>query len=610
MKKKILAAVLVFAMVLTVIAPLTVFADWEKQADGSWKYEESDGYYQNGFFEISEKYYCFDENGKMLTGWIPIDAFWYYADPSSGVVAQGWNKINQKWYYFDPEYFYMYDDGIWTIDGKNYCFAESGAMQTGWIKKTITYDYEGTYTRWFYAESSGELASGWKKIGSTWYYFAPFESWMYSDGYYEINGKNYYFYPSGALGVGWIKRTYTFEDGYSYSVWYYANGSGELQTRWQKIGGAWYYFNPSYFEMLSNTWDIIDGKPYFFDKSGKMGTGWCKRVYEYGDGYSDVTWYYANSDGVLQSSWQQIGGSWYYFSPYSYYMCTGVTTIGGETYVFDSNGRWTKQTGWLEIKNGSNTTWYYIESDGNPAKGWKKIGGVWYYFETYSGGMMKNGTRSIDGEWYAFASNGAWITGTGWQKFTYPNGSAQWIYTENGKIITGWKKLGGTWYYFNPPYGYMVSEDWLIDGKIEQFNSSGAWTGTRKTIGWVQYAMDWYYVDNTNGDLATGWRTINGVKYYFDPDWNYMYGQGWWSIDGKGYYFARSGALQTDGFIYTDWGERYYADADGVLQGGWLELDGVKYYFDPEYYYMYYDRYETIDDIDYYFDYDGGAHPA
>ena len=272
MKKRVLTAILVFAMALTVIAPLTVLAGWEKQADGSWKYSESDGYYKNGFFEISEKYYCFDENGKMLTGWIPIDAFWYYADPSSGVVAQGWKKVNQKWYYFDPEYFYMYDDGIYGIGGKYYYFAESGAMLTGWIKKTDTYDGE-TYIDWFYAKASGELASGWEKIGSTWYYFDPIGNWMYSDGIYEIGGQNYYFYPSGALGIGWCKWTHTFEDGYSYSDWYYANSSGVLQTGWKQIGGAWYYFDKYSFRMACNTYYTFDGTAYFFGQDGKMCTG-------------------------------------------------------------------------------------------------------------------------------------------------------------------------------------------------------------------------------------------------------------------------------------------------------------------------------------------------
>ncbi|MDE8039436.1 hypothetical protein PT110_09760, partial [Erysipelothrix rhusiopathiae] len=27
--------------------------------------------------------------------------------------------------------------------------------------------------------------------------------------------------------------------------WYYATGSGALQKGWIKLGGAWYYLNPS-----------------------------------------------------------------------------------------------------------------------------------------------------------------------------------------------------------------------------------------------------------------------------------------------------------------------------------------------------------------------------
>ena len=42
MSKKILLAVLVFTMTLTIVAPLTVFAGWIKE-NGNWYYENSDG---------------------------------------------------------------------------------------------------------------------------------------------------------------------------------------------------------------------------------------------------------------------------------------------------------------------------------------------------------------------------------------------------------------------------------------------------------------------------------------------------------------------------------------------------------------------------------------
>ena len=349
MKKKVLTAVLVFAMVLTVIAPMTVFANWEKQSNGSWKYySESEGDYLK--------------------------------------------------------------ETILKVDGKAYYFDSDGWMQTGWIRDYDSF-WAGVPYDWYYANSKGELQTGWQYIDGKWYYFDEKDYYMYYGGNHLINGKNYFFYPAGAMGTGWIKKTYIVREEYVYTIWYYANSSGELQKGWQKIGGVWYYFNPESFKMTDYGCYTINGKTYYFDENGKMGTGWCKYDYGYG---SD--WYYANSSGALQ-------------------------------------------------------------------KGWQKIGGVWYYFdEDYR--MLSNAVCCINGVNYAFASSGAWISGTGWYKLT-DYGETRWIYTQNGKVLTGWQKIGGTWYYFDSE-GYMIARNTVIDRKLELFNASGAWQSTHKTLGWFK----------------------------------------------------------------------------------------------------------------------------
>lgn len=131
MKKRIVTAILVFAFVLTAIAPMTVLADWEKQSDGSWKYyaDEIEGYYSGDHYTIGEKEYYFDDNGKMLTGWFKIDfggyEEWFYAD-SSGALQAGWKEIGGYKYYFDPNGYYMYRDGTYTIAEVDYYFDYEG----------------------------------------------------------------------------------------------------------------------------------------------------------------------------------------------------------------------------------------------------------------------------------------------------------------------------------------------------------------------------------------------------------------------------------------------------------------------------------------------------
>ena len=86
-----------------------------------------------------------------------------------------------------------------------------------------------------------------------------------------------------------------------------------------------------------------------------------------------------------------------------------------------------------------------------------------------------------------------------------------WYYmASGGAVYTGWKKLGGKWYYFLEDentarvsistskrtifYGMMIAgRTMTIDGKCYCFNSEG--------------------------EMVTGWRMLNGIKWhYFSTD--------------------------------------------------------------------------------------------
>lgn len=477
---------------------------------------------------------------------------------------------------------------------------DSEIVLSGWIKEE--YSFHGdTYVDWYYADSNGNLVTGWQFINGKWYYFGK-DFVMYSDGMYEIGGKYYFFYPSGAMGTGWIARTFEYGDGSSDIVWYYASDSGALVSGWQWIGNAWYYFYPNYYYMVSNSECSVGGKMYFFDKSGKMCTGWGKMNITYDSGYTMDHWYYADSSGALLKGWQKIGGVWYYFS---YNMFTGTEFIDGEMQAFDGNGAWTTKPGWLEVKVGRDSTWYYLDAKGKPMTGWQKINGVWYYFNDFYGGMYSNCSQHIDGKYYAFDKSGAWVSGTGWKKITNYDGTSNWIYVKDGVVQEGWQYIGGAWYYLSYS-GRMVTGNYVVDGIIEQFSSSGAWLGNSTKTGWVKIDTfnRWVYVEDADGTLAKGWKTIDGVTYYFEPyDYYMSYNDLYW-IDGDYYYFDKSGALRT-GFITTEWGNIYYANEDGIPQTGWQTIDGYKCYFDPYGFQMYHGETREIDGKKYNFDSSG-----
>ena len=443
------------------------------------------------------------------------------------------------------------------IDGKWYYYMQSMYGEDFFVKGWLV---DGGY--WYYMDlDTGEMRTGWVKDGNLWFYMDA----------------------SGRRQSGWISV-----DGTWYFLDYYF---GDMQTGWIKLGNTWYYLDPQSGAMQTG-FQTVDGKKYYFAPSGAMATGWVK---------DNGNWYYMNGSGAMAFGWVKVGNTWYYMDPQTGVMQTGWLTIGGAKYYLNASGA--MAIGW--VKDGD--IWYYMNSSGAMVTGWQLIGGVWYYFDQDSGIMMQNGVNAIDGKLYAFGPGGEWISGTGWQKYTYSG----WIYTQNGTVVTGWKKINGTWYYFYPGSGVMVSQNIILDEKVEQFNASGAWQGTRKTVGWVllfHAYYGWYYVEDTNGNLAKGWKTINGVTYYFSLcNGSMYYDDGSFraiasEIDGKYYHFDENGALRT-GRIDTVYG-------NGELQRGWLTIDGNQYYCypdddRPDTFVMYRDGIYTIDGVDYYFDENG-----
>ena len=51
---------------------------------------------------------------------------------------------------------------------------------------------------------------------------------------------------------------------------------------------------------------------------------------------------------------------------------------------------------------------------------------------------------------------------------------------------------------------------------------------------------NWYYFNNYS-EAASGWKMINGMKYYFDTEDHYMY-TGYHAINGELYYFNADGS--------------------------------------------------------------------
>ena len=206
---------------------------WKKSGN-NWYYLDSDGEMAiDQLIEDGDNYYYVDINGVMASNqWVAIENedagddnepehYWYYFQANGKALTNGDNTnialktINGKKYAFDEEgkmlYGWVAEDNAERIDNTDgdgfkegdYYFGgeDDGAMTTGWLQMDITYDeatndYEiapvfnedEDQTRWFYFQSNG------KKVKA-------------KDGDVQksktINGKKYEFDVNGAMTAEW-----------------------------------------------------------------------------------------------------------------------------------------------------------------------------------------------------------------------------------------------------------------------------------------------------------------------------------------------------------------------------------------------------------------------
>ncbi len=133
----------------------------------------------------------------------------------------------------------------------------------------------------------------------------------------------------------------------------------------------------------------------------------------------------------------------------------------------------------------------------------------------------------------------------------------------------------------------------LLLSALTPVTAEAAWKNTKKgriyTIkkdpgyltGWKKIDGEKYYFDPSNGVMATGWKKIkvgkNTYRYYFGTDGKVRTGVQ--TIEENSYYFNKRGRMQY-GFVTVD-GKKYYASkkSGAFLKDRWLDLSTGSYYF-------------------------------
>lgn len=316
---------------------------WWRYEDGGWPsncfltiggaeyYFDSEGYAATGWRYLSDGWHLFSGSCAHLKGWAASGSHWFYLDETSGLMKTGWVLVNHNWYYLDlsgaMQTGWLFLDNTWywlepsglmatgfkLVNGALYHFSQSGSMSTGWFVD------DGT---WYCANATGAIRAGWFYYGSNWYWLDPKNNGAMLLGFQTVNGSIYYLDPDsgGALECNaWIFS----QDGSAY----YACGSGAI--------------------VLTGVKDSV-GAIKLNDAEGKPMVGWYWSS-------AAQTWFYTDSDGVLQHGWQLIGERWYH--------------LDNESGVMN--------TGWFRD---ADRLWYYLMSSGQMATGWNSIDNGEYFF--------------------------------------------------------------------------------------------------------------------------------------------------------------------------------------------------------------------------------------
>lgn len=149
---------------------------------------------------------------------------------------------------------------------------------------------------------------GWINQGGQWYFRYPDRT--LATGWKLISGNYYRFDADGRMLTGWFKN--------DYGYWFYLNNStGAMVKGWLYVNGYTYYLRPDGGDyegtMVTGIADI-EGKRYYFEPDGRMGTGW-----------------------------KGVNGKYYYFYPQTVtggaYGYMAVNTQVGDFYV-GADGAW------------------------------------------------------------------------------------------------------------------------------------------------------------------------------------------------------------------------------------------------------------------------------
>ena len=135
---------------------------WEKKGDIT-QYKLDAEKKEIGWQQIDNKWYFFDEKGKMLTDiWLNDNNNWYYFSDSGEMIKDEWKQYNNDWFYCNNDGKML--NSVWIKFGDNWFFLdETGKMVI--MKRISNNPYKIEYGYW---DDIHQIANIEKKIPLEW----------------------------------------------------------------------------------------------------------------------------------------------------------------------------------------------------------------------------------------------------------------------------------------------------------------------------------------------------------------------------------------------------------------------------------------------------------
>lgn len=348
---------------------------WRKSGD-FWFYLGSDGNMaKNQVVQNNDDYYFVNGDGAMVTNqWVSFDEStedgndkrWMYfgadgkayRDRNDKLTISDIKEINGKKYVFDQEGKMLYGwlgdepalvngDDAWTTAKYYYGGYDDGSAQHGWVQLTVNDNGEDS-TAWFYFDDNGKISRDKKKT---------------------INGQTYYFDEKGRMIEDWSTASKvsgsSFKDDpvASESIVYVNGDGGARKDQWiwavpaesydrddyENDSASWWYADNSG-KVIKNRVRRIKGKVYAFDEIGRMVSGLVSSA----NGREK----FSAASGVGDSKFQDLTGTQY-----------AALNITKKVFYFsgDAQKDGSRKTGYQKVDFDDDTYEMYFNNNGEAA---------------------------------------------------------------------------------------------------------------------------------------------------------------------------------------------------------------------------------------------------